>query len=55
MSEICANVASEHKGEHCLMIEGAVEWLHVPPCHNDQISGQDTIYVIDSFWQEFKH
>ncbi len=37
------------------MIERVVERLHVPPCPNDQVSGQDTTNIIDIFWQEFKH
>ncbi len=37
------------------MIEKIVERLHVPPCLNDQVSGQDTANIIDIFWWEFKH
>ncbi len=55
LPEICVNFLSELTGEHRLMIERVVERLHVPPCPNDQVSGQDTTNIIDIFWQEFKH
>ncbi len=41
LPEICANVLSDLTGEHLLMIERVVERLDVPPCPNDQVSGQD--------------
>ncbi len=37
------------------MMERVVARLHIPPCPNDQISGQDMTNIIYSFWQEFKH
>ncbi len=55
LPEICVNDLSELTGEHCFMIERVVERLHVPPCSNDQVSGQDMTNIIDIFWREFKH
>ncbi len=55
LPEICANVLSDLTGEHHLMMENIVEGLHVPPCPNKQVSGQDMTAIIDIFWQEFKH
>jgi len=37
------------------MIERVVEWLHGPPCPNDQASGYDMTNIINIFWREFKH
>ncbi len=55
LPEICLNVSSDLTGEHHLMMENVVERLHVPPCLNDQVLGQDMTAIIDSVWQEFKH
>ncbi len=55
LSEVYLNIASELAGEHHLMVEMAVERLHVPPFPNDQVLGLDMTNIIDVFWQEFEH
>ncbi len=54
MFEICANVSTDLTGEYCLVMENAVERLHVPPCPKEQLSGQEMTAIIDIFWREFK-
>ncbi len=49
LSEVFVNVPSELMGEHHLMIERVVEWLHVPPCLIDKVSGCDMTNMIDIF------
>ncbi len=47
LPEIWIHVESELTGEHCLLFERVVEWLHHPRCQNDQVSGYNMKNIID--------
>ncbi len=55
LCEIWCHLACDLTGEHHLMIEKVIEWLHYPPCLNNLVSACNMAKIIYIIWGDLKN